>query len=245
MHAIERELIRVTEYKVQRKFTDRQDYLKSIFNAANKMSDDSFNDISEEAYHWLNSCVQALNTSRNADLPDFDEAELPEVPDDPPPEPSPPDTPPDEPEDEEPDAEDEAEEDEPDSDTEADEEPEIEEAEEEVVKAKEEPKKRKKAEKHKVPPKPKKQPPPDPVPPELEDDTILDKWGCIVGSKNSTVLAMFEKGATTKEVKDAMGGTYYNLLNKMRQRGHRIEKDGALVKLTHKADLVSSRKSKK
>jgi hypothetical protein len=62
-------------------------------------------------------------------------------------------------------------------------------------------------------------------------------------------LALFEKGATVREVKDKIGGTYYNILGKMQQRGHKLEKEGHVIKLTHrdefKQSTVSLRKPKK
>lgn len=67
-------------------------------------------------------------------------------------------------------------------------------------------------------------------------DVVMDKWGAMEGSKNSVALGMFEKGATSKEVKDALGGTYYNILKRMVMKGHKVEKEGSLIKLTHTDD---------
>jgi len=240
MHDIERELIKVTDYKVQRKFADRQDYLKSLFNAAQKLSDDAFDNLSDEAAKWLNDCVTAYNTSRKADLPDFDEVQDDGLGDS----------------------------DEETSETEVDDDIEGAEGDEEgdeeddggsepVI---DEPAPRKKAVKAKAKAKKEKEPKldvPKPVkkekrikddpPAEYAEDAVLDKWGCLVGSKNALALALFEKGATTREVKEKLGGTYYNILGKMEQRGHRLEKEGSgFIKLTHKDDVkVSSRKPKK
>lgn len=84
-----------------------------------------------------------------------------------------------------------------------------------------------------VVPKKAKKPPSDTYQ-QVEEDVALDKWGSMEGTKTSIALSMFEKGATTKEVKDAIGGTYYNILKKMSKLGHKLEKEGALIKLTHK-----------
>lgn len=88
------------------------------------------------------------------------------------------------------------------------------------------------------------------VRPEHEADLVdvkMDKWGAMEGSKNAIALGMFEKGATSKEVKDALGGTYYNILKRMAAKGHKIEKEGSLIKLTHSDDLgkkVAKKKEK-
>ena len=42
MHEVEKELIKATGYKPLRKFSDRQDYLKSILNAVSKLEDADF-----------------------------------------------------------------------------------------------------------------------------------------------------------------------------------------------------------
>jgi hypothetical protein len=286
MHSIERELIKATEYKVQRKFSDRQDYLKSIFNAAQKLSDDDFDSLSDEAATWLNECVTVYNSKRNAELPDFDEVEIND--DDGEPEAEGDEDaseaeaedsgevsdPEDEPEDDDGDDEEVDDDDgEPEeyADSDSDEaslDDEVHTREEEdeptpvradepkpkaVKKAKS--KKEAKAKEPKVEEKKYKIPPP--VKNKLKNqsdterhpsDAELDKWGCLVGSKNAQALAMFERGATSREVKAELGGTYYNILGKMEQRGHRIEKDGALIKLTHKdsvAAKVTVKKGKK
>ena len=56
---------------------------------------------------------------------------------------------------------------------------------------------------------------------------------------------MFEKGATSREVKEKLGGTYYNILGKMQENGHRLIKEGSLFTLTHKDDLNKAKKAKK
>lgn len=260
MHAIEKELIKVTAYKARTKFSDRQDYLSSILNAVLKLTDDDFNDLSDDAAGWCNAAVEAKN-SKQDELPDFDEV-----------------APDDSEEDEGDDAADE-EGDEADgdddgdtvagdagdgdsdadttavddaSDDEAEEEPDPSDDEDEPED--DEPEAKPSAKKGAAKPakvsKPvdkapvkKFTPPPKPKPPKPfvkkvkvpdEEDVIMDKWGCMEGSKNSQALTLFEKGATTKEVKDAIGGTYYNILKKMVLDGHTMEKEGALIKLMHK-----------
>lgn len=232
MHAVERELIKATGYKTQRKFDNRQDYLGSILNAVLKLSDADFDAISDDAAEWANAATMAKN-SKAEELPDFNEVNYdgePEADEE------------DEPEEEtesdpaaasKPDPDDEPLED-PDTETE----PEEDEADEEPepVKAK--------AKKFKAPPKPKTKAKPDPKNPIYEHDAVLDKWGCIEGSKNHQALSMFEKGATAKEVKDAIGGTYYNILGKCVKNGHKLEREGAVIKLTH-SDAIAAKKAAK
>jgi hypothetical protein len=65
----------------------------------------------------------------------------------------------------------------------------------------------------------------------------LDKFGIAIGTKSSKVAAMFENGATMKEVKDTIGDTFYNLLVRLENQGHKIERSGpgnTFIKLTVK-----------
>lgn len=228
MHAIERELVKVSKYKVQRKFDNRQDYLKSLLNAVSKMSDEDFEDnISDESAGWYNKAVEALNTGGKADIPDFDELEASDEEN----EASDADGEVDEDDAEESsDAETDAEEDESEDDpSEAEVVLEDDEAEEKPKKGKAKAAKPAKALKpEKAAPKPAKRKASD------EEDVQLDKFGCMEGSKNSRALAMFEKSATAKEVKDSIGGTYYNILKKVVADGHQLTKEGAIMTLTHK-----------
>lgn len=286
MHAIESELIKVTKFKPAKKYLNRQDYLKALLSASTKLSDDDFENVSDDLAKWCNEAVEAFNSKQ--ELPDFDELDDdddedgagPEAEDDEEAGDEDPDE--DDDDDDESDDEDEDEEaDEPDegdddgedpvdssdsadeADGDDDDDEELEEADddeqdenepeedEKPVKAK-----GKKAPAKKAVPAPKKAPakavkekaPPKeakPKKPKSDDEEVyLDKWGCMVGSKNSQALAMFEKGATTTEVKKAIGGTYYNILKKMTQDGHRLEKQGALMTLIHKSDLASKKPAK-
>lgn len=64
-----------------------------------------------------------------------------------------------------------------------------------------------------------------------------DKFGCVVGSRRAEAAKMFERGATMGEVREHFGGnlTFYNLLNKLRDAGHHVEKtEDKKIKLTHK-----------
>lgn len=239
MHTVERELIKAAGYKAQRKFTDRQDYLKSIINAVSKLEEDDFNVLSDAAADWANDAVEAINAKD--EIPDFDEkvaaaeddeAEKTAVADSG-------------------DTEDGADDDEKDDDTsDDDDEPDDDVDNVQAVDEKPEKKPAKKAKKAAKPVKEaaEKKPGKGKRPPQFDQgDVVLDKWGAMDGSKNSQALAMFEKGATSKEVKDELGGTYYNILKKAVENGHKLEKEGALVKLTHSSDLSKkpAKKAKK
>jgi hypothetical protein len=246
MHAIEREIIEVTEIKLRKKFDNRQDYLGSLLEAANKLDDDDFESLTQEAADWYNAAVQAFNVKK--DIPDFDETSGG----------------PEDDEEAEEEADEEAEGDEADSDddeVEAAEDAAPEEnAEEAADDSGDEPKpvapkapaKKVAKAKEKAPPKKTitkatpKAAPKKAAKPADDEEVVLDKWGCMEGSKNSQALAMFEKGATAAEVKDAIGGTYYNVLKKMVKDGHKMDKEGHIIKLTHKdAAKAPSKKSKK
>jgi outer membrane biosynthesis protein TonB len=229
MHAVEKELLEATGYKPQRKFSNRQDYLGSVLNAVLKLRDEEFDDLTDEAAEWANAAVQAKN-ARNQDLPDFDEVESS-----------------DEESENEDGGSDDSEEPDPepvDTDDPVDEEPSVDAQVDHEDAEKPKPTKRikipKKPKATKAAPKAKKAP--EPVD---EEDVVLDKWGAMDGSKNSRALALFEKGATTKEVKDQIGGTYYNILKKMSEKGHKVEKEGSLIKLTHKDELAKRTTKKK
>ena len=212
MHDIERELIKATGYKPQRKFSDRQDYLSSILNAVAKLSNDDFDDLSNEAAEWANAAVEAKN-SKEEELPDFDEITASSTEDD---------------------GEDASEAEA--SGNVADETSEVEHGEEpdhdDEVPDEGLPKtKPSKTVAKSKPTKQKAEPKVD------RGDAVVDKWGCIEGSKNSQALAMFEKGATTREVKETIGGTYYNILGKCVQQGHKLLKEGSLITLVHKSEI--------
>lgn len=208
MHAIESELIKATGYKAQRKFANRQDYLGSILNAAIKLSNEDFDSLTDETADWINAAIEAKN-AKSEILPDFDE--LDESGDD--------NTVPDESGDIT------------DTGDDGPDGPPLDEGQdqdhhEEVDPVITAPKKKTKV--------PTKKPPAT----EIDELVVLDKWGCMEGSKNALALAMFEKGATAKEVKSAIGGTYYNILGKCVLKGHKLEKEGSLIRLVHKDELA-------
>lgn len=237
-HAVEREIIKITSYKSRTKFDDRQDYLSSILNATMKMTDEDFDNLSDDAASWINAAVVAHNGKE--DIPDFDEIEASAEND-------PPEDDADDADDASEDSDDTEDGEDPEDDDTGDgdpdsaddlADPDTDDADDGPDEAAEKPAKAKKA-KTKAPPKPvkaavKAEKPVKRKP--VDDDVVLDKFGCMEGSKNSRALVMFAKGATAREVKDELGGTYYNILKKMVEDGHTIEKDGAIIKVIHKDD---------
>lgn len=247
MNNVESELIRATSFKPRKKYADRQEYLKSVINAVAKLDDDDFENLSDEAAAWCNAAIEVINTTKNGDVPDFDEINGADM----------------SAEDDAEDADDEADEaededteddgDEDDTDPEDDEgesgddedEPEPDEDEEVEPEPKESASKNmssfKKRKGPSVRSKPEKAAIKASAPKEKKAgptrDVMVDKWGCLPGSKNGEALAMFEKGATTSEVKNTIGGTFYNILKRCVEQGHQVEKTGSMVKLTHKDDL--------
>lgn len=255
MHDVERELIKVTKYKVKRKFDNRQDYLGSILNAAAKLSQEEFDDLTQEAADWVNAAADAKN-NKEPELPDFDEVEVVdeegnELTPDEADEPEGDDESEESEEDEDDDSEfDDDDEDDSDEDEEPDEEDNGEDIEGTVLLPAVQ-------EKHKGEVAP---PPPNPakklpskVTAKVKNEAAvrhgkaveigLDKWGCMEGTKNSQALALFEKGTTAKEVKEALGGTFYNVLARVQKAGHRVEKEGNLIKLSFVGEDPGPRKS--
>ncbi len=62
-----------------------------------------------------------------------------------------------------------------------------------------------------------------------------DEYGIVKGTKTSEAIKLYEKGATVRQVSDALGGKYYNILGVVAGRGHKVEKgpDGVWT-VTHK-----------
>lgn len=249
-HPVEKELLKATDYKPKRKFDNRQDYLGSVLNAVIKLTDDDFNNLTDEAAAWTNAAIEAKNAKRD-EIPDFDEVDATdedgeaeeeaedadEASDDA--DESEDDSEPDEEADDSEDADDRPADDEAETDQSDDDEPEPAKKPKKAA-PKRAPAKAAKPEKEKAAPKPAKK-----APVRNDDDVVLDKWGAMQGSKNSQALALFEKGATAKEVKDKLGGTYYNVLKKVVQNGHKLEKDGAVITITHKDEGKKAAPAKK
>lgn len=74
-----------------------------------------------------------------------------------------------------------------------------------------------------------------------------DRFGLFAGTQASKAAALYEKGCTVKHVTDVLGGKHRNVLTKLAQIGHTVEKlEGGIYKVTHKdAAKVKKTKSKK
>jgi hypothetical protein len=266
MTSVEEELVKATKFKGA-KFTERQDYLAALLMAIDsKLRDDDYDNLSDEAVSWHTNAVAKYEAKD--EIPDFEEAEEIDPEDEEGAEenseaeeaaeaadeelpltdkrhPLHRPAPTQEPEDEEAaDAEpvDEA--------VEADEEPDAvaeEEAEEPSPKPARKAAKPAKAPKAAAPDKAARAAPVK-KPQKPIDYTKLtgdrDKFGVVIGTKTHEAVKMYEKGATGAQIVDALGGRHYNILTKLTEQGHRVEKlDGGVWKLTHR-DAIKAKKAK-
>jgi hypothetical protein len=217
MSAIEQELIEATGFTPRRNYPDRQDYLAAVARAVDQLQDVDFEGLSAEAADWFNAAARALSNKKTiADFPDAD------------------------PEAEEPAAEPAEEEAQPE---EAVSEEELAEPETEAL-PEHKPEKRGTKETNPKFNRPYKGDRRGKKGPEKGlSPKNIDKWGVIPGTKNAVAISHFEKGATMHDVTKAIGGTYYNLIQDMIKRGHRVEKGtNGLIKLTHKDNIKKSKK---
>ena len=65
----------------------------------------------------------------------------------------------------------------------------------------------------------------------------VDRFGINTPSKKSEVAEFLVQGATMTQIKNKFGGTHYSLLGELAELGHHIERDGAIIRLTHKDDV--------
>jgi hypothetical protein len=222
--AIEQELVEATGFEPTKNY-ERQDYLAALARAVNDIEEADFDGLTVDAQDWFNAAVKALN--KKQELPDFPDAET------------------------EAEVEEAAEAEEEAEASIAEEEPEAEEkpkkkgasvkqgakaaAADKKAKA-EAPKKRKGQPPRKLDHPPIVHPAPDT---KLEDlDFAMDRFGIVKGSKNHSAAAMLEKGCRMADVTETIGGTYYNLLQRLTKQGHLVEKaSNGELKLTHKDDV--------
>jgi outer membrane biosynthesis protein TonB len=252
MSEIEQELRKAWKMrKKEEDFDSRQDYLVALirgFDIACSKDDDLFDTISQEAADWFNAATEARNKKNEIEeFPDL-EAEVAEEAED---------EPEDEAEVEEADDTEEADDepaDEPEEAAESDEElsaSEEAEAESENEEAEAQAAKKAKSKKPagggKVAKPAAKQPKKKREPSSYANITgAKDKFGIIIGTKTAKAVELYEKGATSKDIKEATGGKFYNVLTKLTSEGHKLEKlPGGVFRLTHKDDVVKpSRKGK-
>ena len=74
-----------------------------------------------------------------------------------------------------------------------------------------------------------------------------DRFGLVEGSKVSQAVKLFarSKGATMAEIKEATGGPQGNVLRKLVEEGHRVERDGRVIRVIHKDDAKAAKASAK
>lgn len=230
--AIEQEIIKATGFEPRKNY-DRPDYLAAVARHINEVEEDVYDGLSAEAQDWFNSAVKAIN--KKQDLPDFPDLQA--------------------------NSEDTNEEETSEESTETEEEPDPTDdnpeednpppkkagkANKKTAKAKEGTTQDKKAVKEKPAT---KKPGGEPVPgrklsiPAAGD---VDRYGVTVDSKGHAAILILEKGARMSDVTESIGGTYYNLLQRLVKQGHRVEKSAnGLLQLIHKHDIERKTKSRK
>lgn len=254
----EHELVKATKFKGE-KYDDRQDYLAALVKVIDRLDENKFDNLSDEAADWFNGAVLALNKKR--DIPDFPDEELTTADED------------EDEDDADPDegvskdaSKEAAEDEEPvsgDDLTEEDADPEeVDQAEPEgaseetrngnteerrgkISKQKKAPVKKGKPKQIEMPlPGPKKGQSKRTVP--VDNSPIeKDRYGVIKGTKTHEVVLLYEKGATSREIAEKIGGRFYNILKQLAKEGHRVEKlEGGVFKLTHKEDRTDKPKKK-
>lgn len=218
--SIEQELLDLIRMKDEPEdYDSRQDYLAAITRAIDKLKEDDYDTLSDEAVAWFRAAVDAMNDKEY--IPEFEDE--------------------DDHADEDDDRESEAE---PDSgearskssqqgvsDTDG----EGADHEAEVVPDKKasvaKPKKLKG--RRPVAPRPAKKP--THAPTGHEDITgEKDKFGIVIGTKTHKAALMYEQGATARQVEDALGGRHRNILKELAKRGHVISKEeGGVWRVTY------------
>jgi hypothetical protein len=69
---IENELIEATKFRTPPGgYSARQDHLGGLARAANKLTDDQFDELTDDAANWVSSAIKALNGK--AEIPEFDD----------------------------------------------------------------------------------------------------------------------------------------------------------------------------
>lgn len=239
---LEQELMDVSKHK-PKAYPDRQDELAALVRAVERVSDESFETLSKEARKWYNDAAVAMN--EHDDIPDFPDidSEAEEAADE--------------------EAAENIYEDENDEDVvnegsiEHDEPEPSEEERPKPAKAKKEkaPKRKAKAD-SKAKPKGNglddAPPSTDPFKNPKKEGTIFekvtgekDKFGLYYGTKTQQAVALYEKGATAKQVEEALQGRHRNILTRLAKEGHLIEKlEGGVFKVTHRDEYAPSKTKK-
>lgn len=70
-----------------------------------------------------------------------------------------------------------------------------------------------------------------------------DRYGIYEGTNTSKAIQLYEKGSTVKQVTDILSGKYRNILKKLAEEGHLVEKlEGGIYKVTHRDDIPKGKK---
>ena len=262
---LEKELIKATKFKPPKGgYKDRQDELAALARLGSKLPDDDFDDLSDEAGNWVNAAVKAImakgpikdfiDDTGKASEDDAEEARDAEVAED--------DTE-QEPEDGDSGGEDDTEADaQAEADAESDNE--AEEAAEAALPVKGKAVKFNKGGNPRKGGRPKADP--EKVKKSIEklataeelkhvktryDDVTgeMDRYGVMINTKTHDAVLMYEKGTTSKGLTDKLGGRFYNILRKLSEQGHLVERSPeGVFTLTHRDDIkakMAARKAEK
>ena len=218
MSELQDELVKASGFEPTKNY-DRQNWLAALARSVNELPEEDFDGLSVEAQDWFNEAVKALNKKK--EIPDFADAEETE-------------------ETEEATADDEGDP----SDDEIEAKPDTEEVEEAAPPKKAAKGKKAKAEpdEDEEAPAPKKRAPAAKKPAAAVSGA--DEYG-VTGGKSQQAIKMLEKGCRMSDITEEVGGTYYNLIQRLTKDGHVVEKTGnGMLKLTH-ADKAKKAKVKK
>jgi len=216
MSEIETEIAKATKFKPPKGgYPNRQDHLAALARASNKLTDDEFDELSDDAANWLSTAIKALNA--RAEIEDFEDVE----------------------EAEETDEETEESEATPEADAKAEAENEAEEAAQEAKTTK--PKKGAK----KAPKEPKPVRPKQDLSRYDKISGERDRYGVMIGTKTHDAVLMYEKGVTGAQIFEKLQGRFFNILRDLGKKGHRVEKlPGGIFKLTHQDDVPKNKGKK-
>lgn len=67
---VEKELLRVTGFKPEKKYRKRQPYLAALLQAVDGIDDDAYNNLTDEAIEWIEEAAPAFKNG--TEIPDFD-----------------------------------------------------------------------------------------------------------------------------------------------------------------------------
>ena len=209
--ATELEIVKATKVK-EKSYKQRQDFLAALVRAIDKLGQDDWDNLSDEAVAWHTAAVGQMDKKRT--IEDFE-----------PPEPV-------EEEDAEPavDSTDDVVLVEPPCEVSSEPEAVADEVPEPEEEVEEKPAKKRKAKKEKLDKK---------IIPERYIGLTgeKDKFGITIGTKTYDAVKMYERpdGATLRQVEEAIGGRHYNILGKLAKEGHKVEKlPGGVWRVTHR-----------